>query len=67
MVALLDALVVDAVELVPLGVAEVAEEVVVVEVCVVDQALEVQADLRRRQLRQLAAVGITPLLVGGKR
>ena len=52
------------VELVLLGVAEVPEEVVVVEVGVVDQALEVQADLRRRQLRQLAAVGITPLLDG---
>ena len=62
---LLDALVVDAVELVALGVSEVSEEVVVVEVGVVDQSLEVQADLRRSQLRQLAAVGITPLF--GKR
>ena len=34
------------VELIPLGVSEVAEEVVVVEVGIVDQALEIEADLR---------------------
>ena len=55
---------VSVVQLVLLGVAEIPEEVVIVEVGVVDQALEVQADLGRRQLRQLAAVGITPLMHG---
>ena len=53
------------VELILLGVDEVSEEVVVREARVVDQALEVQADLGGGEFRQLAACGVTALATRG--